>query len=140
MSLGKEKIFLDTSGFFALLAKGDKNNSKALSIWAELQAKNKYDLYTTDYVVSETLTLIQKKTNKDIALKFGESLMNSDILNITRVTTKTWDESWKIFKKYIDKKFSFVDCISFVIMKTDGIKKTFTFDRHFQQMGFELVK
>jgi predicted nucleic acid-binding protein len=30
----------------------------------------------------------------------------------------------------------FIDCVSFVVMREMGIKETFTFDEHFNQMGF----
>jgi predicted nucleic acid-binding protein len=37
---------------------------------------------------------------------------------------------------FIDKDFSFTDCISFVVMWEMGIKEVFAFDQHFSQMGF----
>jgi predicted nucleic acid-binding protein len=37
-------------------------------------------------------------------------------------------------KMFID--FRFTDCVSFVVMWVMGIKETFTFDEHFNQMGF----
>ena len=36
-------------------------------------------------------------------------------------------------KKY---DFSFTDCVSFVVTLEMGIKETFAFDGHFNQMGF----
>jgi predicted nucleic acid-binding protein len=41
-----------------------------------------------------------------------------------------------LFKKYSDKEFSFVDCVSFVVMKEQKIKRTYGCDKHFEQMGF----
>jgi len=47
-------------------------------------------------------------------------------------------EALSFFQKYADQKISFTDCLSFVIMKKLSIKQVFTFDRHFEYLGFEL--
>jgi len=36
----------------------------------------------------------------------------------------------------MDQDFSYTDAVSFVIMKKQKIKKAFSFDKHFQTMGF----
>jgi predicted nucleic acid-binding protein len=33
---------------------------------------------------------------------------------------------------------SFTDCLAFALMRRDGIRKAFSFDRHFVAAGFEL--
>jgi len=38
-----------------------------------------------------------------------------------------------VFRTYRDHLFSFVDCISFVIMERLGISHAFAFDRHFDE-------
>jgi uncharacterized protein len=35
-----------------------------------------------------------------------------------------------------DKDWSLTDCISFVVMKDEGIREALTGDRHFTQAGF----
>ncbi len=41
-----------------------------------------------------------------------------------------------LFKKYDDKDLSFTDCTSFALMKRLKVQTAFTFDGHFQQVGF----
>lgn len=137
---GREKIFVDTSGFFSLIAKHDTNYLKAINIWEKFQDVRKYILYTTEYVISETLTLTQSKLNKGISIKLGEYLLGSSILKVSHIDMILWKDSWEIYKKYKDKEFSFVDCTSFAFMKENKIKKAFTFDKHFVQFGFEMTK
>ena len=44
--------------------------------------------------------------------------------------------SVKINKTYLDKTWSLVDCISFVMMKEKGLTDALTVDKHFEQAGF----
>ncbi len=140
MITGIDKIFIDTSSFFILIAKNDKFHRKVKETWEDFQINDKYSLYTSDYIINETLTLVQAKINKKTAIELGNILLNSKILNIGNIDSELWQEGWRIFKKYQDKEFSFIDCISFAFMKENGIKKAFAFDKHFSQFGFELIK
>ena len=45
--------------------------------------------------------------------------------------------AWQIFKKYDTAGFSFTDCVSFAVMEALEIKQAFTFDEHYDVMGFE---
>ncbi|MEK9171469.1 MAG: PIN domain-containing protein, partial [Patescibacteria group bacterium] len=45
-----------------------------------------------------------------------------------------------VFRRYNrDKTLSFTDRTSFVVMKELKIKTVFTFDDHFEQMGFRIL-
>jgi hypothetical protein len=47
--------------------------------------------------------------------------------------------AWDIFEKYDDKQWSYVDCSLLAIARRLMLRRIFTFDHHFQQMGFEVV-
>jgi predicted nucleic acid-binding protein len=49
-----------------------------------------------------------------------------------------WKAAFELFKKYFDKNLSFTDCTSFSLMRRLKLKVAFTFDCHFQQVGFEV--
>jgi predicted nucleic acid-binding protein len=38
-----------------------------------------------------------------------------------------------------DKEWSLTDCISFVVMKREGLTDALTGDRHFEQAGFKVL-
>ncbi|NSW90935.1 MAG: PIN domain-containing protein [Firmicutes bacterium] len=77
--------------------------------------------------------------NHTSAVEFGRIILASKVIKIVPVTAERWENSWNLFVKYSDKNFLFTDCTSFIIMKELGLKEAFTFDRHFQQMGFSCV-
>jgi predicted nucleic acid-binding protein len=45
-------------------------------------------------------------------------------------------EAEGILVKYVDQEFSYVDAVSFVIMKRQKIRRAFCFDKHFVTAGF----
>ena len=89
-------------------------------------------------MVDETLTLIRIKLGHDAAVNFGRNIRKSKIINVVHVTEEIEEHAWMIFVKYQDKDFSFTDCTSFEVMKKYGVKRAFTFDDHFKQIGFEI--
>lgn len=38
-----------------------------------------------------------------------------------------------------DPKVSYVDCVSFAVMRRLGVREAFTFDRHFREAGFRII-
>ncbi len=45
-------------------------------------------------------------------------------------------EGLMLFRKSHDQKFSYVDCLSFAIMRRERIQEAFTFDADFARFGF----
>ena len=68
----------------------------------------------------------------------GDWLLSSPRVRLIRADIDLWSETWRLFKRYDDKEFSFVDCLCFVVMRRERLVDAFTFDHHFEQMGFRL--
>nr|QNO52013.1 hypothetical protein HGMICNAC_00015 [Methanosarcinales archaeon ANME-1 ERB6] len=61
----------------------------------------------------------------------------SGILEIIHISEEIEEESWAVFERFNrDKKWAFTDCTSKVVMDLLRIEEVFTFDYHFEQMGF----
>ena len=45
----------------------------------------------------------------------------------------------QVFFRHRDKEYSFTDCTSLVVMQELKLKQVLTTDRHFRQMGFEVL-
>ncbi|MBI4690303.1 MAG: type II toxin-antitoxin system VapC family toxin [Nitrospirae bacterium] len=63
-------------------------------------------------------------------------LLSSPILEMVHISQEDFENGWTMFKKYMDKGFSFTDCVSFTVMEQMSIKEVLTFDEHFRQMSF----
>jgi len=129
-----EEIFADASGLIALGNEDDFLHHQAMETISSLSP---FRFLTTDSVVSETLTRLVYDTNHSNAVQFGEMIFSSSNIEIIPCSDALFKEAWGLFKKYSDKEFSFVDCMSFVVMRKQRMKKVFGCDKHFEQMGFE---
>ena len=133
-----ERVFVDTGGWVALFVENDINHKRAVSIFDQIKS-SKMAMYTSDYVIDETITTILVRGNHKQSVMAGEALWESDLINIAHVAPDYLQETWKLYKKYKDKKFSFTDVSCFTIMQNLNIKKAFSFDREFVQAGIELI-
>ena len=111
-----EKVFIDTSGWVALFVENDKYHKKAASIFEEIK-NSKAIIYTSDYVIDETITTILVRGSHKQSVLAGEALFISKIIKIVNICPDYLQVAWELYQKYKDKMFSFTDVTSFVIMK-----------------------
>ena len=133
-----EKIFVDTSGWVGLFVANEEKHKEAVSILEDIK-KGKTSIYTSDYVLDETITTILARGNHKQSVIAGKVLFTSEIIKIVYVYPDYFRGTWELYQKYKDKQFSFTDVSSFSIMKDLNIKKAFAFDREFIQAGIELI-
>ncbi len=82
--------------------------------------------------------MLSSYTGHRVAVAFGDWVQSERRVQIVRVNEELWQAAWQLFKRYHDKKFSFTDCTSFVLMQRQGLVDVFGFDHHFEQIGFRL--
>jgi predicted nucleic acid-binding protein len=64
-------------------------------------------------------------------------LVNENVSEIVWIDKSFAEKAWKIFERFnADKRWSFTDCTSYIVMKETGITEVFSFDHHFGQTGF----
>ena len=127
------KAFLDTGAFLALADEDDNYHSAATSVYTEL-LQAKAQLFTSNFVLSETYTLIRFKIDHRTAVEFMKSFAGIKILRVNEAIEKT---AKMIFARYDDKDFSFVDCTSFALIDYHRLDCAFAFDGHFRQYRFK---
>jgi len=135
------RLFLDTSAFVALEDLDDANHRRALDFREEIRRGDTpfRSLYTSNYAVDETLTLLRFHCGHRVAIGYRRSLETSKVVRILWVTEALEKAAWEIFEKRTDKEYSFTDCTSFALMKAEAIGNAFTFDEHFSQEGYNVT-
>ena len=129
---------LDTAGWIACADAADLAHARACAARdAALEAGQ--TLVTTDFVVDETLTLIRFRLGLDAADTWWQQIDRSARLRWERIDSGRFERARHLFFQYRDKDFSFTDCTSFTVMREIRLTHALTTDRHFRQMGFQVV-
>lgn len=135
------RLFLDTTAFVAMEDQDDANHRKAVDFRQEIARSQTpfRKLYTSNYIIDETLTLLRTHCGHPVAVGFHKTLEVSKLVTVFWITEPLERYAWKIFEKQIDKDYSFTDCTSFALMEDEAIRSAFAFDHHFTQYGFSMV-
>lgn len=131
----KDKIFIDTLFIVALINKRDQYHPKALELAQQFE---NYSLITTDAVLLEVGNSLASNY-KNEAINIIENFGQSDDVEIIHLTPELLNKAIELYKKYQDKQWGLVDCVSFVVMEENNINKALTFDKHFIQAGFQAL-
>ena len=124
------KVIVDTGAFCALAIPHDQNNPKAKPIHEKL-IERKAILYTSDYVLDETYTLLKMRGSHATAVKFMDRIQDTRI-NVLRITEDIETAAKTMFRKFDDRKLSFTDCTSFAVINHLDLRAVFAFDEHFR--------
>jgi predicted nucleic acid-binding protein len=132
-------IFIDTSAWVALENKKDIHYKQAITFKDEIKNKS-YRLYTSNFVLDETYTLLLANVGYEKTIEYAKRLRivrSKGLLTVIQVTEEIEESAWLIFERYNkDKVWSFTDCTSKAIMEALDINQVFSFDKNFEQMGF----
>jgi len=129
-------IFVDTSAWYALEVEDDSNHSSAKTFLDQLKRGRYGSLLTTDYVLDETLTLLLLRRGSDPALRFIDKVNRSKSIRMIWIDSSIFWKAVDFMKDRMDKRWSFTDFTSFLIMKQTKLTNAFTFDENFEQAGF----
>jgi predicted nucleic acid-binding protein len=133
-------IFIDTGAFYASKVTNDINHSSALAIENQIQAGRYGKMVTTNYILDELYTLLRGRVVHEEIVQIGESIRKSPNIRTIWILEALEEKAWEYFKEHQDKTFSFTDCTSFVVMHTLRINTAFTYDIHFEQAGFQVIR
>lgn len=129
-------IFVDTSALYALLDADDRYHPVARSAWTEW-IEQPISFVCSNYVLLESLTLIQRRLGVDAAQRFVAEMVPVFRLRWIKLAIHIAALSAWIAARRWD--VSLVDYTSFELMRQTGIRTVFTFDRHFAEQGFEVL-
>jgi predicted nucleic acid-binding protein len=92
-------IFVDTGAWFAAYVPNDADHERART-WLR---DNAAPLVTTDYVMSELLTLLTVRGEYERALRIGPPLLHGKVARLEWVTRQDVQLAWRIFEEHPDK-------------------------------------
>jgi uncharacterized protein len=133
-----EGVFVDSGAWIALALSRDPLHVQAREQWDVLHGAAA-KLHTSVPVVIETFTFLDRNANRDVALKWRESISEPGTVKILPCELRDLEQSWEYFRRADLHRLSAVDATSFAIMKRAQIRRAYTFDHHFAVAGFLLA-
>jgi uncharacterized protein len=131
----KSEVFIDTSGFYALLAGDDDRHAQAAAYLRNAAAK-RIRFVTTDYILDETATLLKARGRASLLESFFERIFGSSSCRVAWTDADRFHQARQFFLKHKEQHWSFTDCLSFCVMKECGSREALTKDDHFNAAGF----
>jgi len=130
-------VFLDSSGYLAVVNPRDTYHRQARAAWADL-IDQRSQTYTSYFVVAEAHALFLTRLGYRHATAFLQQL-ETTATHIFWVQPAELRAAQAIIYRYSDKSFSLTDATSFVLMERHRIGTALTTDRNFAQYGFQVL-
>jgi uncharacterized protein len=131
-------VFVDSGARFALSVRRDGLHEAARACLRSLLLQGR-PLATSNLVVAESYTLIRYRAGHATAMTFLRSLRSSQRVERLMSDADIELAAEKVLQRYDDQDLSFVDAVSFALMRRHGIDTAFGFDRHFRTLEHRLV-
>ena len=134
--MNKRGIFVDTGIFAAFSMKRDPYHKNATKIVEQIVKGEYGPALTSDYIYTETLTLVLKRTKRcDVALNAAAIFSRGTSkkwLNLIKITSELSETALEKFRSYCEDEMSFTDCTSLVVLEKYGLGRIATFDQNFK--------
>lgn len=129
-------LFVDTSALYALLVATEAESAAiAVAFTGALDAGRV--LTTTNYVLIESAALLQRRFGVEAVYDLEERVVPT--LNVHWVRADTHRRGVDLLRRVDRRDLSLVDCVSFVVMQSEGIREALALDDDFAAQGFRLV-
>ena len=129
-------VLVDTSAFLALLDASDHRRGAAVA-WLEARRADGTELLTHEYVVVETIALVQRRLGLAALRRFVDDLL--PIAEVVWVDPAVHSEALESLLASGSRSVSLVDRVSFLVMRRRGIGTAFAFDDDFTREGFRVI-
>lgn len=129
--------FIDTSALYALLDEDDRNHRRAAA-WLSGPGRDPTEiLISHSYVVVESAALTQRRLGPQAVRVLFEAFIPS--LSVLYVDEHLHKSAVAAHLAALRRRPSFVDWVSFQMMRERGLDRAFAFDRDFGNEGFSVV-
>ncbi len=127
-----KQVFADTAYFVAVLSGKDDFHNRARAHFETAQES----IVTTNLVCLELANRLARTTGRGLFRPFLQGLQQDTRFEIIWIGEGLMAEAVVLYDQRLDKTWSLVDCVSFLVMRNRGIAEALTTDHHFEQAGF----
>ena len=131
------RAFVDTSALYALLDEDDEGHDRAGDWFTNVAADETLVLATHNYAVVETAALTHRRLGSEAVRVLFDAFIPA--LSVIYVEEELHRRAAAAYLAGLDRSVSFVDRVSFEVMKGLGIEEAFAFDADFDAEGFRTV-
>jgi uncharacterized protein len=128
-------VFADACYFVALCIRRDRLHRQAFTLHASLNQR----LLTTEWVLTEVATALAAPATRSRFADLIKQLGARDDVTVIPVSSEQFHAGCALYLQRMDKGWSLTDCISFLVMRQNGVKSALTSDKHFAQAGFRIL-
>jgi len=130
-------VLVDSSALMVLFDMEDGRREEALRTWRQLVKGSTIgtrDLVTHHAVITESSAVLARRFGFEVQRDlFGKLL---PVVRIVWITENLHERARAAFLAESRRRLSFVDCLSFEVMRSEQIRHAFAYDRHFEENGF----
>jgi predicted nucleic acid-binding protein len=130
-----KKVFIDTLFAVALISPRDQYHNQAIELSDRFDGQ---PMLVTDAVLLEIGNALSRSYKSEASEAIEYFLASSEI-EVVHLTPELFEKGFALYGAYKDKTWGLVDCISFAVMREADVTAALTFDRHFEQAGFQVL-
>ncbi len=128
--------FVDTSAMLAVIDASDALHARAAEGWTRL-IESGVPLVSSSCVLVELIALAQSRLGMGAVRDIDRIVV--PLLQVVWVDEQLHQRGMAALLTAGRRKLSYVDCVSFEIMRQHRIQECFAFDNHFTEQGFRNV-
>jgi predicted nucleic acid-binding protein len=135
------KLFIDTWGWVVLEDSKDPSHQAASRIYDEA-VRTSSSVFTTNFVLDETISLLFRRRPFEEVARFMKGLMISPFIKIEEITQARFLRAFDLRLAFRDKPdISFTDLTTMIVAQDLKVADILSGDRHFIQagLGFRLL-
>ena len=103
---------------------------------AAFSRNNRQLRITTDSVITELADGLSKVHDRKRFMDLYRHIQLSPAIRVVPASRALLEEAIALYAARPDKDWPLTDCVSFVVMRDEGIAQALTGDQHFEQAGF----
>lgn len=128
-------VFVDTSFLIALVLSDDSLHERALDWHGPIVG----NFVATEFVLLEFADALSRPSHRDLAHDCSIRLRTSNEFRIVSASSELLEDGIAFYARHLDKWWTLTDCLSFVVMKREGIQEALSHDQRFEQAGFRAL-